>query len=82
MQHRSDVPDVWHVLTGTNFTLQKVLALEEGGFQLQQREDVSLRRFFGDSSNVASSMAEPHTPAHREQIFCSLLTARVPPLTR
>ena len=67
VQHRPDVPDVWPVLTGTNLTLQEVLALEEGGFQLQQREDVSPRRLFGDSSNVASSMAELPTPALADQ---------------
>jgi len=67
VQHRPDVPDVWPVLIGTKLTLQEVLALEEGGFQLQQREDVSPRRLFGDSSNVASSMAELPTPAQADQ---------------
>jgi hypothetical protein len=66
VQHRPDVPDVWPVLTGTNLTLQEVLALEEGRFQLQQRQDVSPRRLFGDSSNVASSMAELPTPAQAD----------------
>jgi hypothetical protein len=67
LQHRPDVPDVWPVLTGTNLILQEILALEEGGFQLQQRQDVSPRRLFGDSSNVASSMAEFPTPAQADQ---------------
>jgi hypothetical protein len=67
VQHRPDVPDVWSVLTRTNLTLQKVLALQKGRFQLQQLQDVSPRRPFGDSSNVASSMAEFPTPAQADQ---------------
>jgi hypothetical protein len=67
VQYRPDVPHVWPVLIGTNFNLQEVLALEEGEFQLQQRQDVSPIRLFGDSSNVASSMAELPTPTQADQ---------------
>ena len=67
MQHCPDVPDIWLVLIGTNLTRQEVLAFEEKGFQLQQRQDVSPIRLFGDSSIVASSMAELPTPAQADQ---------------
>ena len=63
MQHRPDVPDVWPVLTATNLTRQEVLALGKRGLQFQHSQDVSPRRLFGDSSNVASCMAELPTPA-------------------
>jgi hypothetical protein len=38
------VPIIWPVKIGTNLSRQEVLALEDVGFQLQQREALSFRR--------------------------------------
>ena len=40
------VPNTLHVKIGTNISRQEVLALEDVGFQLQQREVLSPRRRF------------------------------------
>ena len=37
------VPNTWPVKIGTNLLREEVLALEDDGFQLQQREDLSPR---------------------------------------
>jgi hypothetical protein len=38
------VPNTWLVKISTNLSKDEVLALEDAGFQLQQREALSLRR--------------------------------------
>ena len=46
------VPMTWPVKVGTNLTVQEVLALEEAGFQLQQRGALSPRRQFQVSMDM------------------------------
>jgi hypothetical protein len=40
------VPDVWHVLSGTNLTRQEILLLQDAGFKLQERPSISPRHMF------------------------------------
>jgi hypothetical protein len=37
------IPNTWHVKIGTNLSRHEVLALEDAGFQIQQREVLSPR---------------------------------------
>jgi len=46
------VPMAWPVKRGTNLTMKEVLALEEAGFQLQQRGALSPRRKFQVSMDM------------------------------
>ena len=43
---------MWPVKIGTNLTIEEVLALEDAGFQLQQREALSPRRQFQTVKNL------------------------------
>ena len=47
------LPSIWPVARGTNLTKEEILALEEGGFQLQTKDfDMSPRRLFQTSPAV------------------------------
>lgn len=46
------IPQTWPVKMGTNLTIKEILALEEAGFQLQQRGVLSPRRQFQVSANM------------------------------
>ena len=42
-----EIPAIWPVKRGTNLSKQEILALEAAGFQLPQRQAISLWRLFG-----------------------------------
>jgi hypothetical protein len=44
------VPDVWHVLSGTNLTREETLLLQDAGFKLQERPPMSPRGMFALSN--------------------------------
>ena len=47
-QERPPVPTIWPVKIGTNLTRSEIVALENAGFQLPQRERVPLNRSFNN----------------------------------
>jgi hypothetical protein len=60
VDHRPPVPEVWPVLKGTKLTKVEILRLEEAGFQLEEHQEVSPRRLFGDiPDQVAHAAAVP-----------------------
>jgi hypothetical protein len=60
------VPTVWPVKIGTNLSRDEVLALEDGGFQLQQREAMSPRRRFRSIPNLPIPRSQFRVPADPE----------------
>jgi hypothetical protein len=46
VQSRPDIPSIWPVKIGTNFSTNEILDLESAGFQLPQRAVISPRRLF------------------------------------
>ena len=48
IQERPPVPTIWHVKIGTNLTCSEIVALENAGFQLSQRERIPLNRSFNN----------------------------------
>jgi hypothetical protein len=53
------VPDVWHVLSGTNLTRQETLLLQDAGFKLQEHISMSPWRMF-----MLSNLFEAHVLDH------------------
>ena len=54
------MPNVWPVLRGTKLTKGEILRLEQAGFQLEERQEISPRRLFGHSgSDIAEVVALP-----------------------
>ena len=47
-QERPHVPTIWPVKIGTNLTRNEIIALENAGFQLPQRERVPLNQSFNN----------------------------------
>ena len=47
-----EIPAIWPMKRGTNLSKQEILALEATGFQLPQRQAISLRRLFGKHSGM------------------------------
>ena len=60
------VPTIWPVKIGTNLTRSKIVALENVGFQLPQRERVPLNRSFNNFvlSMDFSYLQVPENPDH------------------
>ena len=65
-QERPPVPTVWPVKIGTNLTHNEIVALENAGFQLPQRERVPLNRSFNNFALPMdfSSLQVPENPDH------------------
>ena len=65
-QERPPVPTVWLVKIGTNLIRSKIVALENAGFQLPQREHVPLNRSFNNFAIPMdfSSLQVPENPDH------------------
>ena len=65
-QERPPVPTVWPVKIGTNLTHSEIVALENAGFQLPQRERVPLNRSFNNFALPMdfSSLQVPENPDH------------------
>ena len=65
-QERPPVPTVWLVKIGTNLTRSEIVALENAGFQLPQRERVPLNRSFNNFALPMdfSSLQVPENPDH------------------
>ena len=65
-QERPPVPTVWPVKIGTNLTRSEIVALENAGFQLPQRERVPLNRSFNNFALPMdfSSLQVPENPDH------------------
>ena len=47
-----EIPATWPVRRGSNLSKQEIMALEAAGFQLPQRQAISLRRLFGGHSGM------------------------------
>ena len=58
------VPTTWPVKMGTNLTRQEVAALEDAGFQLQQRGTMSPRRQFQSSADMPLLRSDFPVPDH------------------
>ena len=56
------IPSPWHVKIGTNLSRQEVLALEDDGFLLQQKEVLSHRRRFSTSAMLPIPRTDFHMP--------------------
>jgi hypothetical protein len=56
------VPHTWPVKIGTNLSRHEVLALEDAGFQLQQREVLSPRRMFSMIATLPIPRTDFHAP--------------------
>ena len=65
-QERPHVPTIWLVKIGTNLTHSEIIALENAGFQLPQRERVPLNRSFNYFVLLVefSSLQVPENPDH------------------
>ena len=65
-QERPHVSTIWPVKIGTNLTRNKIVALENAGFQLPQREHVPLNRSFNNFALLVefSSLQVPENPDH------------------
>ena len=65
-QERPPVPTVWLVKIGTNLTRSEIVALENAGFQLPQRERIPLNRSFNNFALPMdfSSLQVPENPDH------------------
>lgn len=66
MNFRPPIPNIWPVMKGTNFTKAEILRLEEAGFQLEERREVSPRRFFGDVPDRVAYVAAIPTPTNAD----------------
>jgi hypothetical protein len=66
VKSKPDVPDIWPVKLGTNFTKKEILALENASFHLPQRVVISPRRLFGGDIpvDVASYPTLPFPDDH------------------
>ena len=58
------VPMTWPVKKGTNLSMKEILALEEAGFQLQQRGALSPRRQFQNAANMPLPRSHFPTPVN------------------
>lgn len=61
------IPDVWPVKRGTNLKRREILGLERAGFQLPQREEISPRKLFQDTSDANANLSmykDPTNPDH------------------
>jgi hypothetical protein len=62
------VPDVWHVLSSTNLTLEETLLLQNAGFKLQKRPSMSPRCMFALSNlfeaPVFDHLGSPNPEVH------------------
>lgn len=56
------VPTVWPIQIGTNLSREEVLALEDAGFQLEQRKALSPRNLFRTIPNLPILLSEIHIP--------------------
>ena len=56
------VPNMWLAKIGTNLSRQEVLALEDDGFQLQQRETLSPRHRFSTITMLSIPWTDFHVP--------------------
>ena len=65
-QERPPVPTIWPIKIGTNLTRSEIVALENAGFQLPQRERVPLNRSFNNFALPMdfSSLQVPENPDH------------------
>ena len=65
-QERPPVSTIWPVKIGTNLTRSKIVALENAGFQLPQRERVPLNQSFNNFALPLdfSSLQVPENPDH------------------
>ena len=65
-QKRAPVPTMWLVKIGTNLTCSEIVALENAGFQLPQRERVPLNQSFNNFALPVdfSSLQVPENPDH------------------
>jgi hypothetical protein len=61
VQPRPDIPSIWPVKIGTNFSKKEILDLENAGFQLPQRAVISLRRFFGTEELILRPVLTSHS---------------------
>ena len=58
------LPSTWPVKMGTNLTREEVFALEDAGFQLQQRGAMSPRQMFISSLDMPIPRSQFHVPAN------------------
>ena len=65
-QERPPVPTIWPIKIGTNLTHSEIVALENAGFQLPQRERIPLNRSFNNFALPMefSSLQVPENPDH------------------
>jgi hypothetical protein len=61
-----NVPDVWPVKLGTNLTCKEILALENAGFRLPQRKEMTPSRIFQDHP-LPLDLARYTTPAYPDE---------------
>jgi hypothetical protein len=61
-----NVPDVWTVKLGTNLTCKEILALENAGFRLPQRKEMTPSRIFQDHP-LPLDLANHTTPAYPDE---------------
>ena len=59
---QTPVPSMWPVLRGTKLTKGEILRLEQAGFELAKRREISLRRLFGHSGSNSADVAALPTP--------------------
>jgi hypothetical protein len=64
---RPEVPEIWPVKNGTNLTRKEILALENAGFRLPQREVISPRRLFQDHP-LPVDLSSYATPAFPDEV--------------
>jgi hypothetical protein len=61
-----NVPEVWPVKLGTNLTCKEILALENAGFRLPQRKEMTPSRIFQDHP-LPLDLASYTTPAYPDE---------------
>jgi hypothetical protein len=62
VQSRPDIPSIWPMKIGTNFSKKKILEFESIGFQLPQHTIIFPRRLFG-MEELPFNLASFPTPA-------------------
>jgi hypothetical protein len=64
---KPEVPSIWPVKAGTNLTPKEILELQNAGFRLPQRVEISPRRLFGnhDLPDDVSGFQVPEFPANQ-----------------
>ena len=60
---KPDVPEIWPVKVGTSLTPKEILDLQNAGFRLPQRVEISPRRLFGDHA-VPKDISEVPAPKY------------------